>query len=771
MHTFEILFGNWVVRKRWWIIVASLVLGLAAASGGRLLSFVNDSRVFFSEENPQLQALEALENTYVKNENVFFILAPKDGDVFTRKTLTAVEELTEAAWQIPYSSRVNSLSNFQHTRSENDDLIVEDLVLDAQSLSDSELEEIKYIALNEPLLVNRQVSDRGHVTGINVNILKPGESQGEVREVADFVRVLADDFRVKYPGLDIYLSGGIIIDHAFGEASLRDLTTLVPAMYLVLIVIMGLTLRSVAGTFVTFLVIAFSMFTGLGLAGWLGIALTPASANAPTIILTLAVADSIHVLITIFYQMRAGRSKHEAIAESLRINLQPVFLTSITTTIGFLSMNFSDAPPFRDLGNVVAMGVMAAFFYSIFFLPALMAVLPIREKKQAEQREFRMIGQFADYVIRRRAGLFWVMLLVFIPLASGISQIELNDNFVKYFDESYDFRRATDFAEDNLTGFDVIEYSLESGEPGGINNPNYLLKVDEFANWYKAQPNVVHVISITEVMKRLNKNMHGDDPAFYRIPESRELAAQNMLLYEMSLPFGLDLNNQINVDKSATRMIVTLKKVTAADLRELDENARDWLSLNAPESMFSYGSGLSIMFAHISKRNIESMLGASIFALILISAILIVALRSFKLGFVSLLPNLSPAILAFGIWGLAVGEVGLAVSVMIAMTLGIVVDDTVHFISKYQRARREEQMSSPDAVRYAFETVGSALFITTLILAAGFTILSFSGFKVNSDMGQMTVITIVMALLMDFFFLPIVLMKVDKSVDKRSVTQ
>ncbi|MBC8208626.1 MAG: MMPL family transporter [Desulfobulbaceae bacterium] len=771
MHTFEILFGNWVVRKRWWIIVASLVLGLAAASGGRLLSFVNDSRVFFSEENPQLQALEALENTYVKNENVFFILAPKDGDVFTRKTLTAVEELTEAAWQIPYSSRVNSLSNFQHTRSENDDLIVEDLVLDAQSLSDSELEEIKYIALNEPLLVNRQVSDRGHVTGINVNILKPGESQGEVREVADFVRVLADDFRVKYPGLDIYLSGGIIIDHAFGEASLRDLTTLVPAMYLVLIVIMGLTLRSVAGTFVTFLVIAFSMFTGLGLAGWLGIALTPASANAPTIILTLAVADSIHVLITIFYQMRAGRSKHEAIAESLRINLQPVFLTSITTTIGFLSMNFSDAPPFRDLGNVVAMGVIAAFFYSIFFLPALMAVLPIREKKQAEQREFRMIGQFADYVIRRRAGLFWVMLLVFIPLASGISQIELNDNFVKYFDESYDFRRATDFAEDNLTGFDVIEYSLESGEPGGINNPNYLLKVDEFANWYKAQPNVVHVISITEVMKRLNKNMHGDDPAFYRIPESRELAAQNMLLYEMSLPFGLDLNNQINVDKSATRMIVTLKKVTAADLRELDENARDWLSLNAPESMFSYGSGLSIMFAHISKRNIESMLGASIFALILISAILIVALRSFKLGFVSLLPNLSPAILAFGIWGLAVGEVGLAVSVMIAMTLGIVVDDTVHFISKYQRARREEQMSSPDAVRYAFETVGSALFITTLILAAGFTILSFSGFKVNSDMGQMTVITIVMALLMDFFFLPIVLMKVDKSVDKRSVTQ
>ncbi|MBU0485697.1 MAG: MMPL family transporter [Proteobacteria bacterium] len=761
MGKFELLFGHWVVKKRWWIILASLIIVGSTASGGRYLSFVNDSRVYFSKENPQLQALEALENTYSKNENVLFVLAPKDGNVFTRETLAIIEELTEAAWQIPYSSRVDSLTNFQHTRAEDDDLLVENLVRNAKTLSEAQLQKIKRIALSEPLLVNRQISARGHVTGINVNILKPGKSMDEVREVTDYVGRLADDVRQRYPDLDLYVSGGVIIDHAFEQASKRDMSTLVPAMYGVLLIIMGLALRSVTGTLVTFLIIAISMFTGLGLAGWLGIALTPASANAPTIILTLAVADSIHLLISMFQQMRQGQSKFAAIAESLRINLQPVFLTSITTAIGFLTMNFSDAPPFRDLGNIVAMGVMAALLYSVFLLPALMAVLPVRVKQQIEQDEPRYIDRFAEYVIRRRTILFWAILFTFIVLAGGISQIKLNDDFIKYFDQSYAFRRATDFTEENLTGFNIIEYSLEAGEAGGINNPAYLSKVEEFVNWYKAQPNVVHVNAITEIIKRLNKNMHGDDQNFYRIPEERELAAQYLLLYEMSLPFGLDLNDQINVDKSATRMTVTLKNVSAVDIRAMDEQARGWLADNAPASMFSYGSGLSIMFAHISKRNIESMLGASILALVLISAILVLALRSVKLGLVSLVPNLTPAIMALGIWGITVGEVGLPVSVLIAMTLGIVVDDTVHFISKYQRARQEHQMGPADAVRYSFHTVGSALFITTLILVAGFAILSFSGFKVNADMGAMTVLTLLIALAMDFLFLPIILMKVE----------
>ncbi|MFQ5329133.1 MAG: RND family transporter, partial [Thermodesulfobacteriota bacterium] len=389
-------FGAWVITYRWLIIVGTLLVAVVAASGGRHLTFSNDYRYFFSKENPQLQAFEALQDTYTKNDNVLFAIAPKNGKVFTRATLAIIEELTEASWQVPYSIRVDSITNFQHTRAEEDDLIVEDLVQDAASLTDDELAAIQTIALNEPLLAHRLISPTAHVTGVNVTINLPGKSLGEVPEVASFVRKMADDVRTKYPSIDLYLTGMTMMNNQFPEASQADMATLVPIMFLVILVVMWLLIRSVAGTFATTLVIAMSAMTAMGLTGWYGIPLSGPSVGAPTIILTLAVADSIHFLVTMFYNMRHGMEKREAIVESLRINLQPIFLTSITTAIGFLTMNFSDAPPFRDLGNIVAVGVIFAFLFSILFLPAVMSVLPVRIKARRDDRK-RTMDRVADF--------------------------------------------------------------------------------------------------------------------------------------------------------------------------------------------------------------------------------------------------------------------------------------------------------------------------------------------------------------------------------------
>jgi predicted RND superfamily exporter protein len=262
-------------------------------------------------------------------------------------------------------------------------------------------------------------------------------------------------------------------------------------------------------------------------------------------------------------------------------------------------------------------------------------------------------------------------------------------------------------------------------------------------------------------MRRLNMNMHADDPAWYRLPDERELAAQYLLLYEMSLPYGLDLNNQIDVAKSATRLIVSLENVSSNTLLGIERQAQEWLRENAPH-LQSSGASSAIMFAYIGQRNIHSMLRGTTFALVLISLVMIVALRSFRIGLVSLLPNLAPAAMGFGLWGLVSGQVGLGLSVVAGMTLGIVVDDSVHFLSKYLRARRERGLDAADAVRYAFHTVGTALLVTTLVLIAGFLVLTQSGFKVNADMGLLTAVTIALALVADFLLLPPLLMKVDR---------
>jgi predicted RND superfamily exporter protein len=150
----------------------------------------------------------------------------------------------------------------------------------------------------------------------------------------------------------------VMMNNAFFESSINDMGTLIPLMYLVILFVTFLLTRSLTSTIGTMFVLFLSVITAMGVAGWLGINLTPPSSAAPTIIMTLAVADSIHILITMLGLIRSGRSKRESIIESVRINLVPVILTSVTTSIGFLSLNFSDSPPFGDLGNITAIGVI-----------------------------------------------------------------------------------------------------------------------------------------------------------------------------------------------------------------------------------------------------------------------------------------------------------------------------------------------------------------------------------------------------------------------------
>lgn len=750
-----------IVRWRYPVLFLSVIVVLFLGKGGENLAFSNDYRIFFGKDNPQLQAFENLQNTYTKNDNVMFVVSPKSGDVFQPKVLQALQEITEEAWQTPYSIRVDSITNFQNTESEEDDLIVEDLVLELDSYSEKDLQHRKQVALNEPQLANRIISENALHTGVNVVIQFPGKDLNkETPEVVAFARNLKEKMLKKYPEIEIRLIGMVMMNNAFAEASMKDMQTLVPLSFLMIAFTLILLSRSISATIITIFVIMFSIMAAMGTAGWLGIKLTPPSASAPTIILTLAVADSIHLIVTLFHEMNRGMDKNKALIESLRINFMPIFLTSLTTALGFLTMNFSDSPPFHDLGNIAAMGVAYAFILSITFLPAAISIFPMRNKKVIiGSNTMDKLGRF---VVRKYRPLFWITGLVTVILISFLPRNELNDVFVEYFDETVEFRTDTDFAADNLTGTYFIDYSIPAGNNSSISEPVFLQQVDRFVNWYKTQPGVLHVNTITDTFRRLNKNMHGDKQDYYTLPEERDLAAQYLLLYEMSLPYGLDLNNQINVQKTATRVSVTFDNLSSNEILAIEKKANEWMRNNTPD-LVTDGASPTVMFAHIGKRNIRSMLIGTTVALILISLILIVALKSFKYGLISFLPNLLPAAAAFGLWGLLVGEVGLSLSVVTAMTLGIVVDDTIHFLSKYLRARREKNLSAKDAVEYAFSNVGVALWVTSAVLVAGFMILSLSSFELNSGMGLMTSIVISLALVICFLLLPPVLIKTEEA--------
>ena len=281
---FAVRLSDLVTGRPWLAIIASLVLVVAASSGARFLDFSNNYRVFFSPENPDLLAFEEFQNTYTKNDNILFIVqsGAEQGDVFDADLASDLEWLTAEAWQIPYAIRVDSVTNFQHSWADGDDLTVEDLIRDAESLGQAELERRRAIALAEPLLRGNLISPDARTTGVNVTLQYPEESLTEVPRAVGHARDLARQLRERQPGATVALSGVSMLNNAFAEAGQIDAMTLLPGMFAVLVVFMFLVLRSFAGTTGTVLVIAFAALSALGLAGHAGMRLDPISLTAPT---------------------------------------------------------------------------------------------------------------------------------------------------------------------------------------------------------------------------------------------------------------------------------------------------------------------------------------------------------------------------------------------------------------------------------------------------------------------------------------------------------
>lgn len=747
-------------RFSFWTLIISLMAIVATAMGAKNLYFRGDYNIFFDGSNAQLQAFDEIQTTFAKTDNIALVLAPKSGDVFDQRTLTQIQEMTEQAWQVPYSSRVDSLANYQHTEAVDDDLLVEDLLYQSYPLTAERIAKVRAVAMSEPLLVNALVSEKGDVAVINITMQMPGvDETAEVNEVVAYVEQMLSHYRAEYPDVTIYKAGIIAMNHSFAMAAQNDSATLVPTMLLVILVFLTLMLRSFLSVLATLVVIIGAIVATLGIVGWAGMFLHVASVNVPTLIMTLAVADCVHVIASMRHFMRQGMPKSQAIHRSVTLNFVPIIITSVTTAIGFLMMNMSDSPVLRDFGNLSALGVMIACVLSVSLLPALLNLLPVRFSAKQAAKSSDIMDKLADLVVHRRNVLLPLSIVVIAGSAALIPYNKVNDESVKYFDTSSEFRQAADFMEQRIGGMTTMSIAIKTHQSQGIASPEFLEVLGEFTRWLREQPETDHVASLSDIYKRLNKNMHGDDSAYYALPAERELAAQYLLLYEMSLPFGLDLNNQVNVDKSSVKLQLTVKNLGSVELVALEERIYQWFASHAPRYQV-VASSPSLMFAHIGETNMASMLSTLPITLILISALMIFALRSWRLGVISLVPNIAPAVIGFGLWALISGEINLGLSVVVTLTLGIVVDDAVHFLAKYQHARKEGQ-NAEQAVRYAFHTVGRALWITTVVLVAGFSVLAMSHFRLNSDMGQLSAIVIFVALVIDFVLLPSLLMRFD----------
>ena len=479
---------QWVEKlatERAWLVIAALIIAaLAAAAGGGNLYFRGDYKVFFEEGYGPLNDFEEMQKIFNKSDGIAVLVVPESGEVIDETILTLIQEYTEEAWQTPFSSRVDSLTNYQNTWAEYDDMIVEDMVLYPEELTEDDLNRIRETALAEPSLNGRIISPDTEVSLINITLQLPDvtDNTANVASVMDFVRDLSAQFAERYPDIAFYHTGIIPMNYSFATEGQKDMSTLVPAMLLLIIVLLAVLLRSVLAMLATVVVLVLTIMATMGLAGWMGFFLSTGTINVPIVVLTIAVADCVHVVATMQYGMKQGKSRKEAVRYSLELNWMPIFITSATTAVGFLTLMMSESPVFADFGFLCAMGVMLAYVMSVTLFPALLSVLPVGAGGRVDDKAPAM-AHFGDFVIRHQTPLLWGGVAVVAVLSALAMRNEINDVATEYFAESTAYRQSVEKQADTLSGSQSIDWAMYTDEAGGISNPEFIAVMRDFTEW------------------------------------------------------------------------------------------------------------------------------------------------------------------------------------------------------------------------------------------------------------------------------------------------
>ena len=702
--------------------------------------------------------LDEIEELFFDNKSGTILLIPEDGSIFTADTLSVLQNLTRDSWLIDKVARVDSIANFQHTRAEQDDLYIENLLPEDTPLDAERIALARSISLTDPATRNLLISADATVAAINITFEFNGNDTVQLVErdaVTGAFVALLDDYRQQHPQIQFRETGTFFIDY-YSDRYLEETNSiLTPLMLLVMMALLAVLLRSMSGLLCAMIIVIGSGIVTMGIFGWGNMLLEAVAALGPIVIMTLAVADSVHIIVGAQNAHGMGLDKTAAIKESLRINFMPVFLTSLTTALGVITFSFTDFPSLRKLGVIIALGVMVAFILSVTLLPVLMQWLPLKARSP-KAITHRFFQQLAQWCIRNARTILPLALITAVLVSSMATRGVIDESFQNMFRADTEAAQSIKITDEKLAGGLRLDVAVFTSEGGSVADVEFLQVIENFNQWVLTQPNVTHVQSITNTFKQLNRSMHGDQQDWYRLPENAALAAQYLLLYEMSLPYGLDLSHQVSLDKSATRVVVSARNVQSANVVELTNNVRAWFAENAPGVKAVPTGVISLMSEVAIVHLIPNMARGAIIAVLMVSLVLFFALRSWLLGMLGMLANIIPIAIGYGIWAMS-GQIFNFVSVSVAgICLGMVVDFAVHFLDKFRTSLRQNG-NVTTAIYYAYEKVAYPLVITAMVLTAGFFVLSFTKVSNFAGLGLLTPLIIILALIFDLIVLPALL--------------
>ncbi len=755
-------FAKLLIKYRYLSIGLVLIVVCLLATGLTKLTFNPDLETYFPEGHPAVIRYNEIDDMFIPTDNLIIAVHSNEGTLFNGDSLKVIEELTKKSWTIPYSVRVDSLTNYSYVKSVNDDLIVEPFIEEAEKKSIEFFEKRENLVAGEDIIYKSLISEDKKTSVVSIIVDPPGPNKEDQNsELINYLLGFIEPIKESNENLDIRLLGNPYLDYISPRIVKAEMPVVMPLMLLLIFLIVFLMIRSYTAVLATFIVILLSLIATFGSIGLLGNPLNQMVSTIPILIITLALADCIH-LFSIYFQNRIkGISSKESMEKSLEMNIQPLFLTTISTCIGFLCLNFIEVTPLRDLGNAVAIGIGFAFIFTIFFIAPIVSFFEVKTASKVT-KQTRFSTSVGSFILKNGNKLIFSITSISFLILLCIPMNELDENPTQMYAEGFtSFSSDTLWLDEKLSVTFPVNF-LATNEEGQVSDPDFLKILDKFSVWLEEREQVNHVTSLANNMKNLNKSMHGDDPEWKRIPENADLSAQYLFFYEMSLPMGLDLNSSISQDRKSTKISATLKDMSSNEFKEFNNEVLRYLRQNNLENMISEASSFRVIFTYMTEAIVNSLLYGLFIGILLITLIIGLFFRSYLLPALSIFPNILPIGMGFGLWGLFVGEVGFMVAVGMGSTLGVIVDFTVHFLSKYELARKELKKSVEESVIYSFETVGFALIIMTVVLALGFSVLNLVTFIPIQDFAKFSVICFVGGLIINFLFLPNLLMKFDK---------
>jgi predicted RND superfamily exporter protein len=738
-----------IVQKpvRW--MLTALIIFVVASAGLFKITTNFSVKVWLDQNDQRILDLETHEDTFGSSDTIDVVIYNKKG-IFNKETVEAIQKLTEEMWQVKDVVRVESLTNANWIDTVEDDINITPFLDEEVSLDKETLAKKRNSAVTDEQLRNNSISHTGNVAYIR-SFLRVYKTNPAYKEIVKQVEEISKKYETE--DIKIHHSGIAFINESLSRASDRDMKLVFPIVVILLIFILAFFFRSFLSIVYPFALIGVTIIATFGLEGHLGLEFNNILSAVPAVLIAIGLADSVHILISYRHNIIFEHEDNiTAAIHSLKKNFIPTVLTTITTSIGFFSLTTAEIRPIHDLGLLSGFGTMFAWVFTYFFLGPILKYINFPKKEINENlSSLSFLYTFCNkykYLINVSLPLLAIVMVFY-----GSKNI-INADPVEYFDDSTAVKKTFNLVRQEFGGSRAIEMVFDSEKEEGVKDPEFLLKADKLIKWIESNEKVVRVNSLIQIIKKMNQTLNEGKEEFYAIPKTRRAVADQLFLYTLGLPEGMDLKNQLSLDNRKFRVIVMWD---INDTMHSIEGTQEILDKAKEIGISVYEAGQSPIYNRINDLVVQTFFSSMSISIPMIFIIMLLVFKDLKLALLSLIPNVFPLATASGIMYLMGDEINIGNVIVFSVCLGIAVDDTIHFIANY-KIKKSHGMSGINSLKSTLAQTGKALILTTIMLMLGFGAFVVGEFVPNQKFGIYCAIILFLALVSDLVLLPAILL-------------